>query len=213
MNSTPENMPSATQVSKKSDTFDPLSDLLPEQTTRRPDYLKPLDLTQLTPFQRALLAIDGTVTKFIEAYTLEAIEIIRLKQETKPIKTNYKWLDLLPNTPVIERQVLLRGQRTANIYVYAISVLIQERLTDDIKQGVQSDSGGLGRILLSSQIENRRELLWYGQESIVDLPNEIRSSTGSDFISRTYRIVAGGKPIMLINERFPLHCKNETEHS
>ncbi|HEC83971.1 MAG TPA: DUF98 domain-containing protein [Thioploca sp.] len=31
--------------------------------------------------------------------------------------------------------------------------------------------------------------------------------TGKDFLSRTYRIIVGGKPIMLINERFPLHLQ------
>ncbi len=47
----------------------------------RPPELDELDLRTLTPFQRALLVLDGTVTKFIEAYTMEPLDIIRLAQD------------------------------------------------------------------------------------------------------------------------------------
>ncbi len=66
--------------------------------------------------------------------------------------------------------------------------------------------GGIGQVLLDSQIENRREILWCSREQIADLPEAIRCLTGADFISRTYRIIAGGQPVMLINEKFPTNA-------
>ncbi len=60
----------------------------------------------------------------------------------------------------------------------------------------------MGRVLLNSQIENRRELFWYGRETIANLPTAIAHYTGHEFISRTYRIIANGQPTMLINEKF-----------
>ena len=70
------------------------------------------------------------------------------------------------------------------------------------------EPAGIGRVLLNSQIENRREILWYGREQIANLPEAIKRCTGSDFISRTYRIIADGQPVMLINEKFPVEANH-----
>ena len=182
--------------------FDPFRDLFLTQDAK-PAHLDQVNLYILTPFQRALLAIDGTVTKFIEAYTLEPIEIIRLKQETQALRTDQTWLAAAKGTETIARQVLLRGRYSSTVYAYAVSLLVPERLPTEMLDDLEIEPAGLGRVLLNSQIENRRDILWYGHERIDKLPEEIQHLTGIDFISRTYRIIAGGTPVMLINEKFP----------
>ena len=102
------------------------------------------------------------------------------------------------------RQVLLRGRYSATVYAYAVSLLVPARLPAHLLDDLEKEPAGLGRVLLNSQIENRREILWYGRETIADLPAEISRYTGHEFISRTYRISAGGQPLMLINEKFPV---------
>jgi chorismate-pyruvate lyase len=186
----------------KNGTFDPFADLFSTQQAR-PAQLGQVDLRTLTPFQRALLVIDGTVTKFLEAYTLEPVEVVLLKQEIQALVADHKWLALPAETEIVARQVLLRGRYSATVYVYAVSLLVQDRLPSDMLGHLKAEPSGLGRVLLNSQIENRREILWYGHESLDNLPSEISHYTGNDFISRTYRIIAGGKPTMLINEKFP----------
>lgn len=186
-------------------TFDPFAELMVMQDAKPPHW-QPVDLRTLTPFQRALLSIDGTVTKFIEAYTLEPIEIIRLRQQEKPLLSNHPWLEAAEGPNVIARQVLLRGKYSATIYAYAVSLLLSDRLPTDIIRDLDVEPAGLGRILLNSQLENRREVLWYGREQIADLPEALRAYTGHDFISRTYRIIVGQRPIMLISEKFPIAC-------
>jgi chorismate-pyruvate lyase len=52
-------------------------------------------------------------------------------------------------------------------------------------------------------METYREVLWYGKEQVEELPLPVHNLTQGEFISRTYRIIAGGQPIMLINEKFP----------
>ena len=42
----------------------------------KPSDLEEMNLSQLTPFQRALLTIDGTVTQLIEAYTFSPVEVV-----------------------------------------------------------------------------------------------------------------------------------------
>lgn len=183
--------------------FDPFADLLSAQAAR-PAQLDIVNLRALTPFQRALVSIDGTVTKFIEAYTLEPVESLPLHQQTQQLPTDHPWLELTAHSEVIARQVLLRGRYSATIYAYAVSLLAPTRLPPHLLHDLAKEPAGLGRVLLNSQIENRREILWYGRETIADLPTEIARHTGHDFISRTYRILAGGQPLMLINEKFPV---------
>lgn len=185
--------------------FDPFADLMLMQQAK-PQSLQTVDLRTLSPFQRALLSIDGTVTKFIEAYTLEPIEIVRLQQREQVLSTAHHWLDAPAGTTVVARQVLLRGNYSNTVYAYAVSLLLTERLPTDVIQGLNTEPAGLGRILLNSQLENRREILWYGREQIDALPETIETHTGNDFISRTYRILVGNQPIMLISERFPCAC-------
>jgi chorismate-pyruvate lyase len=194
------------EVQEKNTTFDPFSDLFLRQKAK-PAHLTEIDVQTLTPFQRALLVNDGTVTKFLEAYTLESIEISLLKQETQKLLTDQPWLEVPKETSVIVREVLLRGALSTKVYAYANSLLLPERLPQDVRSKLQVEKGGLGRILLNSLIEERREVLWYGHEHIADLSSEIEPLTGKDFLSRTYRIIVGGKPIMLITEKFPFHLQ------
>jgi chorismate-pyruvate lyase len=183
--------------------FDPFVDLLSAQASR-PANLSPVNLRTLTPMQRALLSIDGTVTKFLEAYLLEPIESVLLTQQTQRLQTDHPWLALAAPGEVVARQVLLRGRYSATIYAYAVSLLAIDRLPPTLMQDLAHEPAGIGRVLLNSQIENRREILWYGREDLANLPETIERDTGSNFISRTYRIIAGGQPVMLINEKFPI---------
>ena len=183
--------------------FDPFADLLAAQASRPVD-LRPVSLRTLTPFQRALVSIDGTVTKFIEAYMLEPVESVLLSQQNQPLRTDHPWLALSAPGEVIARQVLLRGRYSATVYAYAVSLLIPARLPENLLHDLAHEPAGIGRLLLNSQIENRREILWYGRERIANLPEEIERCTGHEFISRTYRIIANDQPVMLINEKFPV---------
>ncbi len=184
--------------------FDPMSDLIVAQFSRPAD-LGQIDLTALSPFQRSLLAIDGTVTKFIEAYTLEPVNVIKIGQQMESASASSKWLELAADLTVIHREVLLQGKQSQILYAYAISLIARDRLQSIVKESLEIDGLGLGQILLSSKIETYREVLWYGRETPKDLPENIRHLEGKEFISRTYRIIAGGQPIMLINEKFPFN--------
>ena len=191
------------QGAVENDGFDPFVDLMVMQGAM-PEHWQPVNLRTLAPFQRALVAMDGTVTKFLEAYLLEPIDVVRLRQQEQQLQQEHVWLAAAAGTSVIARQVLLRGRYSATVYAYAVSLLLVDRLPADVLRGLDLEPSGLGRILLNSQLENRREILWYGRETIADLPESIEIHTGNRFISRTYRIRVGNRPIMLINEKFPI---------
>lgn len=170
----------------------------------KPPELGSVDLRSLTAFQRALLVLDGTVTKFIEAYTLEPLEIVRLGQAKQVLPEDHYWLAAPQGTEVGLRQVLIQSKHGRTAYAYAVSLLVFERLPDRVRDGIEIQGEGIGRLLNDSELETRREVLWYGKEHLPELPKMVRESAGSDFISRTYRIISKGQPIALINEKFPL---------
>jgi chorismate-pyruvate lyase len=182
--------------------YDPLEDLFVAQSAR-PKQLREINLRALDPYHRALLVIDGTVTKFVEAYTLEPIEVVRISMEERKLPMDHIWLEAPEGTHVLAREVVLHGKYSYRVHAYATSLIILDRLPDQIRQGLEVDSGGIGRIILNSRLETFREVLWYGKERPERLPRQIQFLENEEFISRTYRIIANHQPIMLINEKFP----------
>lgn len=182
--------------------FDALAELLCEREGR-PAQLRDVSLRSVTAFQRALLALDGTVTKFIEAYTMEPVKVGVLWQTARRLETEHAALQAQAGSEVVAREVLLRGQDSGRVYAYAVSLLLPERLPPDALTRLAAEPAGLGRMLANGSIENRRELLWYGREQLAALAPEILEHTGEQFLSRAYRILIGGRPAMLIVEKFP----------
>ena len=174
----------------------------------KPATLKKINLTRLTPFQRGLLVTDGTVTQFIEAYTLIPVEVTLLQQTKQTLSTENTWLQLPAGAEIISRQVVLQShsQETSSpiIHTYADSLIVTQRLPESILNGLESDKRGLGGLLRHSGLETRRELLWCGMEILTDLPPATKHLEGETFISRAYRVFADQEPLMLINEKFPL---------
>ena len=172
----------------------------------KPDGLQEISLDQLTPFQRALLVTDGTVTQLIEAYILAPVEVIQLSQQKQILSADHLWLDTYQGTTVVARKVIIqgKGRESSVFYTYAESLIVHNRLPKIIQKGLEVGEEGLGQLLRRSGLETRRDLLWYGLEYTSSLPDTIKHMEGKPFLSRTYRVIAQGKPIMLINERFPL---------
>ena len=174
----------------------------------KPETLKRINLAQLTAFQRGLLVADGTVTRFIEAYTLMPVEVTLLQQTKQTLSTGHTWLQLSAGAEIISRQAVLhthsRGKSSPRIHTYADSLIVPKRLPESILNGLESDKQGLGGLLQHSDLETRRELLWCGIEVLTDLPSAVAHLEGEKFISRAYRVLANQEPLMMINEKFPL---------
>lgn len=183
--------------------FDPLIDLTTAQP-KRPAGLSPVNLRTLSPFHRALLVTDGTVTKFIEAYTMEPVDVRRVSQAVRPLTSDDPWLEASAGTSVVRREVVIEGRYTGTAYAHAISLMVESRLPSSIRRRLDVEGDGLGRILSDSQLETRREVLWFGRERDSSAQESEAMRTSGEVISRTYRIVHGGKPIILICERFPI---------
>jgi chorismate-pyruvate lyase len=182
---------------------DPLNELARAQFAK-PVALGAVNLRALSPFQRALLVIDGTVTKFLEAYTLEPVEVSRIAQTEVTLAAPDQWLEAPAGMVVGVRQVRITGKYSRVLYVYALSLVALPRLPEDVRRRLTVEGEGIGRVLADAAIEHRRDVLWYGREHASDLPLELGIGPDCEFITRTYRIIASGHPIAVINEKFPV---------
>jgi chorismate-pyruvate lyase len=183
--------------------YDPFAGVFVAQD-RRPPRLEDVDLSKLSPFERAVLVIDGTVTRFLEAHWLEPIDIVDCGQTKETLKKDHSWLELAKGDAVASRRVLLKGEHTGRVYASAASLVVPERLKEAVGRPTRRIPEGLGRLLLHSRIEQYRELLWYGKEPPSDLPGEMRSLANEYCLTRTYRIIVRGTPAMMITEWFEL---------
>jgi chorismate-pyruvate lyase len=191
--------------------FDPLEDLFVAQFAKPAD-LHPVNLRVLSPFQRALLTIDGTVTKFIEAFAMEPVDVRLLSHEARQLLVDHEWLEAPAGSSVVAREVVLTGRYRGDVYSYAPSLLVTGRLPEAVQAELVTNPGGLGKILIAARVESRREILWYGRERLEETPPGVAGLRPGEFISRTYRIISGGQPIMLINEKFPTDADPWPDH-
>jgi len=178
---------------------DPLEELFVAQFAR-PKELKAVNLRVITPYHRALMSIDGTVTKFIEAFRMEPVNVSVVSQEYRTLAEDHEWLGAPEGTPVIAREVVLQGALSNRFYAFAPSLLVVSRLPEAVRDQLDVHPNGIGRIISDANLETRREILWYGREQLDPPPPGTKHDM---YLSRTYRIIADQQPLMLINEKFP----------
>lgn len=153
--------------------------------------------------QRVLLTTDGSVGPILEAYAGEPIEVIKLEQRTASCADGQPALQLGAEEEGLRRRVILRGSRSARSFIYADCLIALERLHPTVRSGLLSTSLPIGRLLTTVQAETFREVLSWGRERAQALGLHFGIGDGEEVFFRTYRIVQGGRPIMLITEKFP----------
>lgn len=182
--------------------FNPLLDLQVSAHSR-PAELSPVNLRALTPFQRALLVIDGTVTKFIEAYQLESVETQRLKHERHRLLQTHPTLEATQDALVLQREVQLVGAMTGRLYGLASAIVLLESLPESVQSDLESEHASLGRVLNQHRCESRREILWFGRGRPHQKSDLSMAAEEGEYLIRSYRIIMGGRPVALISEHFP----------
>lgn len=159
--------------------------------------------TSLTRFQRILLGADGTVTHILEAYADEPIEAVKLLQELDASNEGDTALDLPDGATVLRRRVLLRGIQSRRTLLYAEAVVVPERVGVDVMEGLIGTNKPIGRLLAENRTESFRQILVVDEERAGPCGHHFGVDPTATLIFRTYRIVSGRKPIMLITEKFP----------
>lgn len=158
-----------------------------------------LSLASLPAFLRVLLITDGTVTKSLESYFWEPVQVIKYFQQSLHLDRDLPSIDKRKNSKVIARKVYLKGQNSHTIYAYAYSYIRAEVLPESIRLDLERNKVGVGELLRECGLETFRELLCFGRET----------PDGQSWITRTYRIVMDKRPFIEITEKFPLAVFND----
>jgi len=168
---------------------------------QRPVGLLDVNVGELLPHQRALLVCDGTVTSLIEALTLEPLTVGLQEESVEPVPVDYaRLLAIHPTTAVVRRRVIIRGSKSRQVYAYAESLLLPDRLPAGFLRTVREDPRGLGSALRRATVTSRRELLWFGRLVSLEWPGYPLPPL--PMTSRTYQLVIDENPAILISEHF-----------
>lgn len=146
--------------------------------------------------QHVLLSTDGTVVPLLEGCFGEPIRLAGHVQSLRDATpTDPAELELDEGDSILHRKVLLQGEHTGRQYAFAESVLVPHRLPPLVRKALLSTSTPIGRVLNEHRVESFREVLRVGRTRT--------GRNGEEVLFRTYRILSGGRPVMLITEYFP----------
>lgn len=157
----------------------------------------------LEALQRILLSTDGTVVQILEAFFRDPIRLASHVQFLAPISPTDVDLEPTGEETVLRRKVLLQGTRTGRNYISADTTIVVDRLEPPLREDLLSTSEPIGRLLRAHRTETFREMLHMGRRRAESLAGEFGVDADDELLFRIYRILAGGRPIMLLAEHFP----------
>ena len=78
-----------------------------------------IDFSELSLLQRMLMMTDGTLTKMLETYTQEYLDVVKLSEEVVPLTGDIPHMNLFAGDEVSQRKILLKG-RTTRFDIYLV---------------------------------------------------------------------------------------------
>jgi chorismate-pyruvate lyase len=162
-----------------------------------------IDLSGLTPILRVLLVTDGTVTRTLEAYFNEAIDVDVLEHAERNSEHAYPQIEIAAGDPILHRFVTLRGRTTRRVYAAAESVAVLDHISQQIRRKLIEERKGIGELLREGRLETYRELLTARHVAAGAWAEHLGVATDEQVVTRDYRIFQGGRAALLIQEAFP----------
>lgn len=162
------------------------------------------EMPGLSDIERILLVSDGTFTYQLETLVREPIGVEILSNKLAPVvAAEAQLLNCSAGTPAWDRRTLLRGGKSRTAYAYATSLVNDEGLDPNFRAELRVTQSGIGHLMAKYRMGTFRELLTYHLDTQPDYARYFLNLSDSTFLSRTYRIVFEGRPIMVVTENLP----------
>lgn len=152
--------------------------------------------------QRILVTTDGTITHILEACVGESIHVVKLSHSLRLSPEERLGFELDDGEQGLRRKVLLRGRTTGNTFMYAESVILLDRLPRVVVDGLFNTDAPIGSLLAMSRVETVRDILVCQEERDQHVAAHLGIPADDTIVSRTYRILSGGRPLAFITEKF-----------
>jgi chorismate-pyruvate lyase len=150
----------------------------------------------------ALLGAGGTVTRFLEQLAGEPVDA-RVLDQSEARADAVNLFGVARGHLLLLRAAELLGRRSGHRFVYAESVLVPSRLPAAFGARLRSSADPIGRILDDEGLAVTREPLEGVGGHLVPTPSGGTGMAAEDcLLERTYRVDAGGTPVMVIAEWF-----------
>jgi len=167
------------------------------------DFERSPDFAGLSPILRVLLVTDGTVTRTLEAYFGEAIDVDVLEHAERTSDSPYPEIDVAAGDHILHRYVRLLGRATRKVYAVAESVAVLEHISQQMRRQLIEEHKGIGELLREGRLETYRELLTAGLTAAARWAEHLNVAATAGVVTRDYRIYQRGRAVLLIREIFP----------
>ncbi len=162
------------------------------------------DLSKLPAFLRTLLVMDGTVTKALEAWFWEPVEVISLQNKQTDLTMPAEELEAQQGDQILQREVKLQGVNTGQIFACARSTVALEQLPTEIAQALKTGQIGIGELFREKGLETYRDIFNINHYQSAPEKDELLSHLNNELVSRSYRIWVNGSSSIIVNEFFPV---------
>jgi chorismate-pyruvate lyase len=162
-------------------------------------------LATLSPVLRSLLVTDGTITKILEAFFWEPIDIDILKHTEDAAEIDDVEFGIRAGDSILRRRVILRGRFTASSYVFAETVIASEAFSPDFRRLLLEGRKGIGELLRDQQLETYRELVGVERAEAGLWAGYLGIESTAPVAVRQYSIRHNGRSAVKILEVFPEH--------
>jgi chorismate-pyruvate lyase len=163
----------------------------------------PFDFSGLSLLQKMFLLTDGTLTKIIEAYAVERLQVVKLAERMAALAHDMPPLQISIGQEVIERKILLQGIVSRRNWLYAESLIIPDRLDPHFKDRLLHSREPIGKLWIEHKTETFREVLASFREPAGEVAAYFTMPPAEHLLCRSYRVFSNRKPVMLITEKFP----------
>jgi len=170
------------------------------QVSPQRSYIEP---SLLSTFQRILLTTNGTITDMIEAYSGEQIKLVKLSEEIINLERDIPEMQLKKGDEVVERKILLRGSISQRNYVYADSILVLDRLENNVREELLNTKKPIGKVWVEQKVAIFKENIDSGREVASHLADYFQIQPKENLIFRTYCVISNKQYTMMITEKFP----------
>jgi chorismate-pyruvate lyase len=161
------------------------------------------DLSTLAPFLRTLLVTDGTVTKNLEAYFWEPIDVELILHVESPSEDDYPEIGVGIGDPILKRRVVLRGHVTHSAYAFCEAVTACDRLAPSVRSRLVEGTEGIGELIREWRWETYRELIEVKRTEAGEWSGYLNVEPTTKVAMRSYSISHEGRPLIQIIEVFP----------
>ena len=161
-------------------------------------------LEGLSRFQKILLITDGTVTNLLEHHLSEAMKVVKLYEGQSKYHASPQ-LDTknLEGLSVLEREILLQGEKSKSNWLYAKSAIFLENLPQDFLNDLLESAQPIGKLWSKYRLETYKRILAADKEVAGNIAKYFNIEAEDQMISRTYSVYSNKKVIMIITEKFP----------